>query len=98
MADGLEALHQVSGLSKDEVKNIWLKIKENSKKLEACPKHDFSIDLEPNKKFNKKYQCTCCGGTVYDQAKYWYEKGFGHGSKVSEDIKEKAAMYDSLCK
>ena len=51
-------------------------VKENLSKLENCTKpHDFSIDMDKKKPFNKRYVCTKCGGYVWQSNKIWYERG-----------------------
>jgi hypothetical protein len=77
----LEVLHKLTGLTKEEMESIWQDVKANSKKLEECPCHDFSIDLTPDKIIGKKYQCTKCGGTIDDYHKRWYDRGVQHGRR-----------------
>lgn len=60
-------------------RRIWEGVKENSRKLEACPGHDFSIDLRPDRPVGKDWQCTRCGGRADTIAKLWYERGLEHG-------------------
>jgi hypothetical protein len=67
---------------KIDANEIWNEIQENHKKIESCNKHDFSIDLNPDKKFDKKYQCSKCGGHVDAIKKSWYEKGLKHGAVI----------------
>lgn len=66
-------------MNKVDVNGIWLKVKANSKKLNGCVLHDFSIDMNPDKQMLKRYQCTNCGGEVDHTTKYWYETGLAHG-------------------
>ena len=68
-------------------KEIMREIKENSKKLDSCSKHDFSMDATPaDKKWNKKYRCVYCGGEVGLTEKHWYEKELEHGTRVCKEI------------
>lgn len=78
-----EVIEQISGLGKPTTDEILKQVKENFRKLESCNNHDFSIDLTPDKKFNKKYQCTNCGGSIDWLNKSWYEKGKSHGNANS---------------
>lgn len=57
---------------------LWKQVKENSKTLEACPGHNFSIDVTPEKPIGKRWKCENCGGEVDSPAKAWYEKGRKH--------------------
>ena len=65
----------------EEVMKIWNRVRENSKKLEGCTRHDFSIDNTPEKPLLKKFKCTNCGGEVDSQYKKWYELGIEHAKK-----------------
>lgn len=62
-------------MTKDDARHILEQVKENHKKLDSCTCHDFSVDLTPDQKMLKKYQCVNCKGEVDSIAKYWYEKG-----------------------
>lgn len=59
-------------------KDILDEVRNNRKKLDGCIRHDFSIDLTPDKPFFKKYECTQCHGQVDSINKSWYEKGLSH--------------------
>jgi DNA-directed RNA polymerase subunit M/transcription elongation factor TFIIS len=72
---GMDVLPQVSDISKDGMKKIWDNVKENHKKLDSCNLHDFSIDLNPEKKIGKRWQCQKCSGKVDAAVKEWYESG-----------------------
>ena len=84
MSNGLDTLSRVSGISKEGMKKIWGDVKENHKKLNGCKRpHDFNIDLNPEKKMGKKWECTKCGGTVDGIHKKWYEEGLCDGGTKS---------------
>lgn len=55
---------------------LWEEVKENCSKLRSCNKHDFSIDITPDRTFGKKWQCANCKGTVDNLIKYWFELGY----------------------
>lgn len=57
---------------------IWEGVQANHAKLNSCTLHDFSIDMNPDKTWGKRYQCTNCGGHVDAVTKGWYEKGLEH--------------------
>lgn len=61
-----------------EHKNIWEQVQENQARLNKCPLHDFSIDTEPERTWNKRFECVHCGGQVQSQAKFWYERGIAN--------------------
>lgn len=73
-------------MDKKEMMEIFQEVKENHKKLDACERHDFSIDLNSERPMGKKYQCTRCGGWVDETKKTWYEKGLAHAENNSRDI------------
>jgi hypothetical protein len=68
-------------MNKEAVKQIFEEVKENHRKLDSCSRHDFSIDLVPDTKWGKRYQCSRCRGIVDSLTKYWYEKGLKHATK-----------------
>jgi len=65
-------------MDKHTMDDLWLQVRKNHQKLDSCQRHDFSIDMNPEKPVGKKYQCTRCGGEVDLSAKHWYEKGLAH--------------------
>ena len=71
----------------DKAREIWEEVKENNRKLNSCPLHDFSIDLKPDRKLGKDWQCTQCGGNISSIDKSWYEKGLEHqrNKGITED-------------
>lgn len=75
MADVAEALSKVSGLSKEQIQAIFLDVKANSAKLEACDGHIFQ---KAGDKINAQHVCSRCGGYVDHSAAYWYRLGLAH--------------------
>ena len=71
--NGITALSELSGLSEETMKDIWAKVQDNNRALDACPSHDF----EPNPDGNRTaaYRCKNCGGTVTDNNYRWHELG-----------------------
>ncbi|WP_156940159.1 hypothetical protein [Caldanaerobius polysaccharolyticus] len=53
-----------------DFKEIINQVKENQNKLNSCIKHDFSIDITPEKKLDKRYRCINCNGEVSSIEKY----------------------------
>lgn len=62
-------------MGKQEVDSLWKQVQENHRKLETCMKHDFSIDITPQRPYNKRWMCSHCHGEVDTSAKSWYEQG-----------------------
>ena len=65
--------------------DLWLQVRKNHQKLDGCQRHDFSIDLNPERPMGKKYQCTRCGGWVDVTEKNWYEKGLAHAENTEKE-------------
>ena len=82
----VHTLSRISGLSKEEIREIILEIKKNNKLLDSCSFHNFDIPLE-----NGKYKCSNCSGIVEVIRKTWYEKGIAHAKECyyAVDSKEK---------
>lgn len=77
--DNLDVLSNMSGISKEDIKKIMEKVKENDKRLKECdPPHDFSIALTLSPRL-KKWKCSKCKGEIDNIYKCWYEKGLEHG-------------------
>lgn len=62
-------------MTTEQIKQIMKSVKENHAKMEACLCHDFSIDVTPERRLGKKWQCTKCSGIIDIHAKIWYERG-----------------------
>lgn len=72
-----DALSRVSGLSKEKIHEIWLKVKANQTKLDSCSKHSFTIQAG-RREFMDDFICEYCGGRIDSTNKAWYEKGIKH--------------------
>lgn len=60
----------------------WQRSQANSCKLNSCAHHEF-LPILPGTTPGQPshfWECRHCGGTVSDEAKYWYEKGVEHAS------------------
>ncbi len=66
----------------DWARAIFEEVKANHEKLKSCTLHDFSIDLDPDKKINKRWECVNCHGNVGNTEKLWYEDGLKHAQKT----------------
>lgn len=60
---------------KQTSRQIWEKVKENSKILDSCTHHDFQRILGSH-----RYKCSHCGGEVDCVSASYYNKGFEHGT------------------
>jgi len=79
----IDVLSKISGQSKETVKSIWEEVKENHKKLDACPgPHKFTIPFRSSGELIRDWSCELCGGHISSSDKSWYEKGLNHGSST----------------
>lgn len=62
----------------NELKEIMEEVKENHRKLDSCSRHLFNEDLTPERRLNKQWKCSNCGGYINSSEKLWYEKGLCH--------------------
>lgn len=74
-----------------DIKAIYEQVKENHQKLESCRLHDFSIDLDTEKKVGKRWQCANCHGEVNTTDKSWYETGLKHSKGTAKAFEEAIA-------
>lgn len=66
----------MSLLSKEEVHQIWLDVKANSRRLKECARpHEFVMDIDPETKVFRKSKCSKCGGALDAIEAGWYEQG-----------------------
>lgn len=79
MADGVQAMSDVSGLSTDTVHEIWAKVKANHACLDACPNHHFER-LPGTDGLRARYRCRNCTGEIDGHAHHWYALGRLHGA------------------
>lgn len=64
-------------------KQLIEEVKVNMDKLNHCEApHDFSIDMDKGKPINKRFQCTKCGGYIWEIDKIWYERGLLDSLKI----------------
>lgn len=76
--NGVGALSEISGLSKDEVVSIFDQVQANNRKLEACVYHEFEQSQKTSMLrsiTHQKYVCKNCGGEVSHQQWRWHEIG-----------------------
>jgi hypothetical protein len=79
--DGIDVLSKVSGIPKEEVNDIWKKVKENHAKLDSCVRpHDF-VPINENGRLPRKYLCSKCLGVVDSVHASFYKQGLEDGSK-----------------
>jgi len=73
----LDALSEVSGLSKAETEKIFETVKANIKRLNECSgPHDFE---KVGEGFRAIYRCKKCAGEISQRDHGWYAKGLDHG-------------------
>lgn len=75
-----DKITRVTGLKPQVVDEIFEEVKANQKKLEGCPRHDFSIEHKRMGSFVRQWRCSKCGGWVEAQSKRWYELGIKHAT------------------
>lgn len=96
-------IEELTGIKKVEQDAIWLEVKTNSKRLEGCQRHDFSICLErytkkpienptPAQRFGAKWRCSKCAGEIDGINKIWYERGLKHSE--SDQLLHDIASHD----
>lgn len=72
-------------MNKKDLEKLLAGVLENNKKINGCKKpHDFSIPMKLNKKFNRGFICTKCGGYTWEINKVWYEKGLADSTKKEQ--------------
>lgn len=80
MADSVDTLAGLTGLSRPTLLELWEKAQANRAVLDACPRHAFERDVGPNgPRLGDKWRCVACGGTADSSAVSWYEQGLKHG-------------------
>lgn len=72
--DFLGAMASMTGLSRDDMRQIWDDVKANQYRLRGCDWHDFE-PLSDDDPLRRKYRCRRCGGVVDHHAYYWHEQG-----------------------
>lgn len=60
--DGVQALSDVSGLSRSDVDSIWENVKRNRVAIDGCPRHRFAG--AQIKTLGEKFRCEACGGQM----------------------------------
>lgn len=76
--DGAGVLSEVSGLSREMVKELWEEVQANNAKLNACLYHEFEQSPKTamlRSLTHQKYICKHCGGEVNYHAYLWHQTG-----------------------
>lgn len=82
MADLLDTMEKITGITREESLKIWEQVKANHKKLAECEgPHDFTIEARKVGTLVREWGCTKCGGTVESTHRAWYLDGLRHGSR-----------------
>lgn len=80
MMDSVDTISEATGIPRQDMLDIWERVKKNSAALEGCfGRHDFQV-IDPTKKFGARYKCSKCHGEVDSTAHHWYAIGLVHGS------------------
>lgn len=65
---------------KGDAMRIWLEVRTNRARLEACSgPHEFVALAPPSGP--RKYRCSACHGELWRDEWTWYQKGLIHGRK-----------------
>ena len=82
--DGAEFLSNLSGVSREEVLDLWRQVKENHDRLASCQRHRFEPPAEL--KLGARYHCTVCGGEMRLDAISAYIGGYVSNGGNADDI------------
>lgn len=72
-----EMLLKGSGVSQERLHEMWEEAKNNVKRLNECPDHDFE-PIDPEPKLGTRYRCKNCDGEISGSSYHWYLKGRKH--------------------
>jgi len=75
MPDALDLLGKVSGLPRTEMLALAEQVRENVRKLDSCPWHDFEPIPGAPSPMRQRYRCRHCGGEINASAYRWHERG-----------------------
>ena len=70
----LQILEDVSGIKKDDVRQIFEDVKANLEALRNCPGHKF-VKVEGKTSLDTRYLCSVCSGEVTSRDHQWYVRG-----------------------
>lgn len=71
-------------MTPEESKAMLAAIKENQRKLDYCPRHQFE-PMEPPYKMGQKFECKRCGGFLNAINAYAYVRGYeAHGGNADD--------------
>lgn len=72
--DGIGVMAEITGLGRDEIRELAEQVKANSAKLRGCPWHEFEelITAPPGR---GRYRCRNCKGEVDASAYHWHQQG-----------------------
>ena len=81
--DSVDTISKATGIPRQDMLDIWERVKKNSAALEGClGRHEFRA-VDPTKKFGGRYRCSKCHGEVDSTAHHWYTIGLTHGGTSS---------------
>lgn len=62
-------------ISPNELAKIAERLRENERKLEWCPLHDFEMRYPYGDDQPPRWVCRTCGGIIDEATHRWYDKG-----------------------
>ena len=81
--DSVDTISEATGIPRQDMLDIWERVKKNSAALEGCVgRHEFRA-IDPTKKLSRRYRCSKCHGEVDSIAHHWYTIGLTHGGTAS---------------
>ena len=76
--DGIGAMSDLTGMSRDRLKQLAEAVRANHAALSSCAYHEFEpmAPIQPPAlSITQKYRCQHCGGEVESFAYRWHEQG-----------------------
>lgn len=83
MTNAVDHLSQLSGLSRDNVKDIWAEVKANQARLRSHVRHRFPGGPVV---MGKRVTCVLCGGSLTSVDAYHYTDGYVAAGGDANDI------------
>lgn len=80
----LQTLSDVSGLPIAEINDLFVKVQENQRRLNGCPRHNFGAVVLVSS-ISAKWTCQVCGGEMSISDIRLYAAGYvAHGGTESD--------------
>jgi hypothetical protein len=81
----LQPLSDISGMPIAEIENLFVKIKENQRRLNGCPCHNFGTVVLVSS-ISAKWTCEVCGGEMSIGDIRLYAAGYAASGGAEADI------------